>query len=107
MDNLHEKFTKLIDLLRSYNHAAIAFSGGVDSTFLLYAAKEALGNKVLAVTASSLSFPQRELLEAKTYATQNGIEHIIVASEELDIKIVLQKKYSLTIDLTIQLMSTY
>lgn len=85
MDHLHEKYNNLIELLKSLENVAVAFSGGVDSTFLLYAAKEALGTNVLAVTARSYSFPQRELTEAKTYAFSIGTEHIIVDSEELDI----------------------
>ncbi|MDF2485168.1 MAG: hypothetical protein K0R46_1336 [Herbinix sp.] len=86
MKQLHEKYNELKELLISMNGVAIAFSGGVDSTFLLHAAKEALGDKVLAVTAQSLSFPKRELDEAKAFALSSGIEHIIVDSEELDIE---------------------
>ena len=57
----------------------------MDSTFLLKAAQEALGDKVIAVTASSCSFPKRELEEAKAFCEKNGIRQIIVESEELDI----------------------
>ncbi len=65
---------------------AVAFSGGVDSTFLLRAARDALGENVVAVTASSCSFPERELNAAKKFCGENGIRHIICESEELNIK---------------------
>jgi pyridinium-3,5-biscarboxylic acid mononucleotide sulfurtransferase len=85
MDRLKEKYIQLLELLKSYQSVAVAFSGGVDSTFLLNAAKEALGDQVIAVTARSLSFPTRELNEAKAFASSIQTEHLIVDSEELDI----------------------
>ncbi len=85
MDQTHEKYKKLLELLSGYQSAAVAFSGGVDSTFLLNAAKEALKDQLIAVTASSLSFPQRELNEAKAFAAAHQIRHMVVDSEELDI----------------------
>lgn len=65
---------------------AIAFSGGVDSAFLLYAAAEALGSRVLAITASSCLFPERELEEAKAFCRRHGIRHVIFPSRELEIE---------------------
>jgi len=85
MDRLHEKYNELKELLRSLKSVTVAFSGGVDSTFLLHVAKEALGENVIAVTARSLSFPERELREAQAFAAKHEIKHIIVDSEELDI----------------------
>lgn len=86
MDNaLVLKYEELKTYLKELNSVIIAFSGGVDSTFLLKAAHDALGESVIAVTARSLSFPQRELEEAKSYAAQNNILHIVIDSEELDI----------------------
>ena len=64
---------------------AIAYSGGVDSTFLIKVAYDTLGNNALAVTATSSTYPQRELQDAKRFAHKIGIPHVIIHSEELDI----------------------
>lgn len=83
---LLEKYDRLKDYLASLGSVAVAFSSGVDSTFLLYAAKEALGDHAIAVTASSCSFPERELKEAKEYCQKMGIRHFVIKSEELEIE---------------------
>ncbi|MCH5197777.1 MAG: ATP-dependent sacrificial sulfur transferase LarE [Oscillospiraceae bacterium] len=85
MKSKEEKYLMLKDYLRSLGSVAVAFSGGVDSTFLLRVARDVLGDKVIAVTASSCSFPQRELNEAKEFCEQNGIKHIVCRSDELNI----------------------
>lgn len=86
MDLLHEKQKKLEAYLTELGSVAVAFSSGVDSTFLLKTAKNVLGDKVLAVTARSCSFPKRELNEAQTFCAAEGIEHIVIDSEELSIE---------------------
>lgn len=86
MDNLHEKKQKLENYLKSLGGVAVAFSSGVDSTFLLKVAHDVLGKNAIAITARSCSFPTRELNEAKAFCEAQGIEHIIVESEELSIE---------------------
>ena len=80
-----EKLVELHRYIRNLRSLVIAFSGGVDSTFLLKAAHDVLGDNVIAVTARSVSFPQRELNEAMDFCRSEGIRHIVVDSEELDI----------------------
>ncbi|MSS08373.1 ATP-dependent sacrificial sulfur transferase LarE [Clostridium sp. WB02_MRS01] len=80
-----QKYEKLKGYLQDLGSVAIAFSSGVDSTFLLKCAHDVLGNKVIAVTARSCSFPKRELDEAAAFCKKEGIAHIICDSEELEI----------------------
>ena len=86
MDAIHEKKQHLESYLRELGSVVVAFSSGVDSTFLLKTAHDILGEKAIAVTARSCSFPVRELNEAKAFCEAEGIEHIIVESEELSIE---------------------
>jgi len=77
-----DTYDKLLKIIRRYRSAVIAFSGGVDSTFLAYAAAEALAGKVLLVTARSSTYPRSELAEAKAIARRLGLQHRIIVSEE-------------------------
>ncbi len=85
-ENLLGKWKRLREILQGYGCAAIAFSGGVDSTFLLRAAQEALGDRMAAVTAISCFFPGRERQEAEDYCRAEGIRHIFVYTNELEIE---------------------
>ncbi|RII35711.1 ATP-dependent sacrificial sulfur transferase LarE [Clostridium chromiireducens] len=83
---LKEKYKLLKDIIKKRESAAIAFSGGVDSTFLLKVAKEVLGDNVIAVTATSSTYPKRELNEAIKYAKDVNAKHLVISSEELEIE---------------------
>ncbi len=78
------KFERLTDLLRESNRLLVAFSAGVDSTFLLKAAHLAIGDQAIALTASSASVPPGELEAAKNFAAALGCRHIVLDSHELD-----------------------
>lgn len=86
MINLTEKLKKLKEYILNQNSMVIAFSGGVDSSLLLHVANEVLGDKVLAVTARSSTYPEREYKIAEEFARKIGAKHISIISEELDIK---------------------
>lgn len=80
MYNINVKLDRLKSIIESYNHLGIAFSGGVDSTFLLaYAAKLSSANfKVTALTINSANFAPDEIDFARKFCVDNNIEHIII-----------------------------
>lgn len=85
--SLKDKWENLIEHLKGYDKVAIAFSGGVDSSFLLKAAAFAIGKEnVIAVTADSAFVPSKELEEAKAITKDLEIEHIILAMDVLSIE---------------------
>jgi uncharacterized protein len=83
-DHCASKEQKLNELLQSFGSVIVAFSGGTDSAYLAYVASVALGERALAVTGDSASYPtfQRELADQIT--AKFGIRHEIVLTEEFE-----------------------
>ena len=75
--DLQEKLNRLEDYIHSLGSLAVGFSGGVDSTFLLVAAREVLGDKALAITGAAVFVPEREAAEAAAFCKERGIRQVI------------------------------
>jgi uncharacterized protein len=84
---LDEKYAALLALIAACKSVAVAFSGGVDSSFLCHAAFAALGARAIAVTVVSPMLPRSELDAATALARQIGLDHIRVEEMEIDGKV--------------------
>ena len=82
---MNTKYDNLLKILKNMGHVMIAYSGGVDSTLLLKAAREVLNENVLAVTALSATTPEIERKDAVRLARTIGVNHILLESKELEI----------------------
>ena len=82
--DLRAKTDRLLGVLGQMPGAAVALSGGVDSSVVAKAAVLALGDRAVAVTADSPSVPRAELEQAKTLAAAVGIRHVVVGTNEFD-----------------------
>lgn len=80
---LSEKRSELVRLLQEMERVVVAYSGGVDSSFLADMAHEALGDDAIAITAVSPSLARRELDEAKALATARRWNHSLVGTHEV------------------------
>ena len=85
-DELHNKLAHLKEYIKELDSVAIAFSSGVDSTFLLKVAHEILGDNVMAITVQSGSFPKRELNEAIAFCKKEDIRHKVCQVDEMKIE---------------------
>jgi len=85
--SIKEKYDRLREIFQSMGRVVVAYSGGVDSTLLLRVARDTLGEgNVLAVTALSPLYPDRELAGAKKLTQAMDVKHLLIKSNELEIE---------------------
>ncbi|MDR1565759.1 MAG: ATP-dependent sacrificial sulfur transferase LarE [Treponema sp.] len=90
--DLDRKYQFLLHYISSLGSAAVAFSGGVDSSFLCYATTAALGKKSIAVTIVSPMLPKSEIDCAASIAKQVGIEHVLIEESGIDDEVAANPK---------------
>ncbi|MBR3173131.1 MAG: 7-cyano-7-deazaguanine synthase, partial [Eubacterium sp.] len=86
MRNINHKIERLEKYLKKLGSVAVAFSGGVDSTFLLYVAKQVLGDKVLAITIDGTAMPRKDMLDVKSFVREENIKHEMIKVDQLKIE---------------------
>jgi uncharacterized protein len=79
-----DKLEALQNLIQTFPSALVAYSGGVDSTFLAVVVHRVLGERMLAVTAVSPTYPEDQLTEAKDLAAQFGFPLQVITTHEFD-----------------------
>ena len=82
--NVNKKIAKVRNILKDMDSVLVAFSGGVDSTLLLKVAQDVLGDRILAVTATSPTYPKKEEKEARSIAKKLKVNHRCIKTHELD-----------------------
>lgn len=80
---MEKKLQNLVDIIGEMGSLLVAYSGGVDSTLLLQVAKDVLGDRVMAATAKSPTYPEREYEQGRAMASKLGVKHLTVTTEEL------------------------
>mgnify|MGYP001176546464 FL=1 len=80
---LEQKYQALLQVMRGYDSAIVAFSGGIDSSLVAYVAGQVLGDKALAVTSGSASLKRTDLALSKRLSDDWGIAHQIIVTDEL------------------------
>jgi uncharacterized protein len=89
---IEEKYEALLRLIAAQGSAAVAFSGGVDSSFLCHAAREALGDRAFAITVVSPMLPRSEVEGASDFAAKIGIAHVLIEETGIDEEVAANPK---------------